>query len=205
MDTMDRCKRLLSKHPSYTCYTNLRTPNDNGRTYGGTCVFVRNELLRYIIQVYYSLSDCVIMRISGVLFSTDRDVLLCCLYIPPEKSTCYNRRHEVNGIVALESVIGDLVNAHGDYIICAGDYNARVGNKQDFIVDDSNMFLPIADIYECDSFSIPRQSKDGTENAFGFTLRDLCCKYSMHMLNGRCGHDTSGEYTYMSAFGQECY
>jgi hypothetical protein len=68
----DRCTRLLSKCHTHTCYTNPRIPNNNGRAYGVTCVFVRNELLPYIIHVFYSLTDSVILPVSCALFNTGK-------------------------------------------------------------------------------------------------------------------------------------
>ena len=51
-------------------------------------------------------------------------------------------------------------------------------------------------------FATPRSSKDKCSNTFGHSLIDLCCTYSMHMLNGRFPVYASGEFTCVAHYNK---
>ena len=82
-----------------------------------------------------------------------------------------------------------------------GDLNARIGNEQDFILDDDVAFVKCMDWYVVDHFKEKRRSKDLTVNTFGKSLLDMCCELNVHVLNGRCNGDKQGEMTYVSKVG----
>ena len=80
------------------------------------------------------------------------------------------------------------------------DFNSRTGNENDFIPDDdSNFVVNDFQVYNADSFNIPRASKDTIVNNFGLSLLSLCCSFNLHMLNGRSGNDAGvGNFTCLS-------
>jgi hypothetical protein len=197
------CKSFF---PQHACYVNVRTRSVTGRTYGGVCVYVNNNYHKHILNVYSQLQDCIFILFAKDMFSTDRDFLFGFVYAPPEGSTVYKDVEERNGIFRLESYITSITESLDEdvYLVCAGDFNARLGNRQDFIVNDDCDYLPyLSDSeYPVDTFNIARKSKDSGENNFGTALLSLCCNLNMHVLNGRCGKDKHGELTFLSHQGK---
>ena len=106
-----------------------------------------------------------------------------------------------NGINLLEDVLTMLLHEFKNLLILlTGDFNARIGDMLDFIVDDSIDYLVI-DFYELDTFTINRKTKDVNLNSFGQTLINLCKSFNIHVLNGRTKGDSLGELTYISKPG----
>ena len=105
--------------------------------------------------------------------------------VPPERSSVYADHCEC-GLDRLERYIHDIFMEEGEMVIIInGDLNARTGLEQDFILDDSSTYIPGGEEYESDIFSSTRNSVDTVVNSFGKRLIDLCCTYSIHIVNGR--------------------
>ena len=82
-----------------------------------------------------------------------------------------------------------------DFIL-AGDFNAKCGELQDIIIDDTVDFIfEYGAVYDTDAFQITQVSKDKTCNNFGFSLIDMCRLSGVHIINGRLLDDQSGETT----------
>jgi hypothetical protein len=97
-----------------------------------------NNIKSLILKVYYPQSDCICILFSHELMGLDKDILMAFVYIPPEGSSAYNVLEDRNGICSLEDSLSNIANNHDNpYIVCAGDFNARLGSKEDFIHDDS--------------------------------------------------------------------
>ena len=76
-----------------------------------------------------------------------------------------------------------------------GDFNARTGTENDFIVEEHNNF--VLD----DNFPLPRQvpnrkSFDSHINEHGKYLIELCKSLDLRILNGRCKGDSLGKITF---------
>ena len=85
---------------------------------------------------------------------------------------------------------------HADLIL-AGDFNARTKDYMDFIIEDEadHIFGQHAG-YPTDDFSMARKNKDiDFSNAYGLSLVELCCTFSVHILNGRLFDDKEGNFT----------
>ena len=90
-----------------------------------------------------------------------------------------------------------IYSEYGDVFI-AGDFNARVGNKPDFIVNDvSNSFCDL-DEYIADSPHV-RTSVDNVHNSHGLKMLDLCKSLSVRIVNSRIGQ--SCNHTFFSRNG----
>ena len=101
----------------------------------------------------------------------------------------------------LKNVLEWCKEHHDKAHLCVlGDLNARTGNYDDFILDDSATYLPIEDWYLPDLFNVKRMSQDVNMNAFGTKLLDVFKIYCMHICNGR-KNDQSGHFTYISHNG----
>ena len=76
-----------------------------------------------------------------------------------------------------------------------GDFNARTGTENDFIVEEHNNFVPD------DNFPLPRQvpkrkSFDSQINEHGKYLIEICKSLDLRILNGRCKGDSLGKITF---------
>ena len=84
----------------------------------------------------------------------------------------------------------------GGEIILGGDFNSRLGYKhKDYILSDTNEFLPIdSSVTETDIFAF-RNSQDKKTNTNGKHFVDLCMVNNLKILNGRKIGDLTGKYT----------
>ena len=106
----------------------------------------------------------------------------------------YNHNSE-NDI--FESVANEMseYNLDGDILLC-GDFNARTGSGvADFISDDDDMHVPVADNYLQDRNIKYRTSQDSIVDTRGRELIDLCIESQLRILNGRSFGDSQGMYT----------
>ena len=133
------------------------------------------------------------------MLGLQRDFLLAVVYIPPENAKVYELYDDNNGINLLEDVLTMLLHEFKNLlIVLTGDFNARIGDMLDFIVDDSIDYLVIDDFYELDTFTINRKTKYVNLNSFGQTLVNLCKSFIIHVINGRTKGDSLGELIYIS-------
>ena len=85
----------------------------------------------------------------------------------------------------------------GGEIILRGDFNSRLGNKhKDYILSDTNEFLPIhSSITETDILTF-RNSQNKKTNVNGKHFVDLCMVNNLKILNERTIGDLTGKYTF---------
>jgi len=126
------------------------------------------------------------------------DILICAAYIPPDKSS-YWRSHDIDPFASLEKDIC-LFQKCGK-VVLIGDFNARTGNKIDFIADD-NANDELEDIVRSSSNETldnlnrkHRQNEDIHINCYGNRLIEICKTLNMRILNGRTLGDIQGAYT----------
>jgi hypothetical protein len=132
----------------------------------------------------------------------EKDLLMCFAYVPPEGASFYNDKQETNGVQHLELDVLDLTSRYPDtHLLLAGDFNARTGNKQDFICNDNVDYMDFSEYYPRDGFDTERSSRDTEVNNFGESLLELCCSVGVHMLNGRYS-DRPGEFTCLPTVGK---
>ena len=163
------------------------------RCSGGILVAVKNFLTPYV-ELVKQTPNYIWCRIASNLFQTDKDILLCSVYIPPRDSPYFDPDIFTN----LENDINNLKNDYS--IVLMGDFNARTGTENDFIVEGLNDFIPH------DNFPLPRQvpnrySFDGHINEHGKTLIEICKSLDLRILNGRCKGDSLGKITFHGSQG----
>ena len=96
-----------------------------------------------------------------------------------------------------------------EYVILAGDYNARTSKMRDYIPPDE-FNIPEINLFDFESgtnkafkvlvnlkIQVYRESKDKKSNALGITLLDICRNNNLFMFNGRYGNDKNvGQFTF---------
>ena len=112
-----------------------------------------------------------------------RNIYACFVYYSPRNSS-YNQNSDVE---IIESISNDMskYSLDGDVLLC-GDFNARTGSGvADFINDDDDIHVPVADNYLQDKNIKYQLSQDPIVDTRGCTLIDLCIKSQLRILNGR--------------------
>jgi exonuclease III len=174
-----------------------------GRHHGGVAIFVNKTIIKGVKQLSSKLEDAVFLLLNKSFFELTRDVILGCVYIPPEGSNEYTFRCTENGIEELENELNDMVSQNNADIILTGDFNSRTGVNSDFIIGDDNDVQPhIHECYERDNFSMCRQNKDRVTNNFGKSFLNMCGAFNIHILNGRFPNDQYGEFTCVANKGK---
>ena len=127
-------------------------------------------------------------KISKYILDTKKDLLLCGTYIPPEKSTYFEKEifDELENDIALFSLKG--------HIMILGDLNARTGKLDDFVSKNGKHF--INDTSEHSLKTKTRQNFDNQINNHGKQLINVCKSCDLRILNGRTKGDSLGRPTY---------
>ena len=171
-----------------------------GRASSGIVVYMKKELCKYFN--YLCDFPCgLVFNVSADLLGFPTLFFVC--YLPPSGSSFYKGMN-ANGMTILQETLSNVTCKYPDQkLILTGDFNARTKDANDFIVDDCSTHLPLPDVYPEDNFDVPRNSKDNQYdiNEYGHMLLEMCCTFSVHLLNGHTRGDTLGEYTCITANG----
>ena len=77
-----------------------------------------------------------------------------------------------------------------------GDFNARTGNLQEYVLFDDDKYIDVPVDYFIDESEIIRYSQnEGNINTRGRALIDVCTGNNLRILNGRITGDLSGKKT----------
>ena len=156
---------------NYTWHGANRTDLDPraARGSGGTGFLVKNNILdRYTVHELGSSYDGIYWIKLSDKVDDSSNVILCSCYLPPERSSRGNVSQEF-----YDALLADMYLMMGDNspILLCGDFNARIGDKTDFIPT-------LEDIKH-------RKPLDTCSNSHGDCLveflKDSCCC----VLNGR--------------------
>ena len=169
---------------------------------GGVCTLVKNEISDGVIKINTSIPDTIVCKLKHSFFNLTTDIYIINVYIKPANSSSktsdfsgYDHLHD------LEVFINDLQKS-GKIILC-GDFNARISNEPDYIVndsDDTDTFIPLPDDYIPDNL-LKRNSQDLKTNCYKRLFLDLLINNKIHILNGRTLGDFKGEYTCIQPTG----
>lgn len=177
--------------------------SDNARSSGGVLLMVKRNLKPLVKEADMPRTDNMVwIKLDKSLFQSDRDVLMCAVYVCPYGSAYYRQEH-VNvssTIYTLEQLLLDSIEEHGDSLLylVSGDMNGRCGTlnvaSHDNDDDDVSAFVQ-SDLYDT------RKSEDTTVNAFGKLLLDMCAACDLTIVNGNCRGDKNGCFTYVCYAG----
>ena len=172
----------------------------HGRCSGGIICLVRKSLLPYIKHNKCDSNNCLAFILNKDYFGFEKNVLLLCSYVPPEKSPFYTFYDYENGIDMLESGVIENVSCFDDVdILMCGDMNARTSDiVPSMIVDDEVISQHTKNDNHID---VTRCSQDKCTNLYGRKLIDMCTVLGLFILNGLCDGDPQGRYTYINDSG----
>ncbi len=166
-----------------------------GRPSGGMLVYFRKEIQNGIDQVKISRKHNIIwFKLKKSFFGIQKDLYICSVYIKPESAH--------NSDLAFEELERDMgkYSMLGD-VMMIGDFNSRVGNLKDFIINDDLIGIENNFIYSVDKNFGPRGHIDSFVNKHGKKLIELCISSGLRILNGRKIGDLGGYLTYFGSQG----
>lgn len=189
--------------PQYRCYVCAAVKNKSfGRAMAGLAVYVKISFCQHIKQICNDCDFAIFLQLDKILTKTDKDIIFCFLYIPPEASPFYENK-PFKGISMLENQLMDI-DINNVYLVFAGDLNARTASLSDTIQFKNN----VPDLEEYDEIintfdeMRARVSCDKTVNKFGKELINFCITYSLLIINSRSGEDEGiGNFTFVGATG----
>ena len=178
----------------YKLFPFHRRISNNNRHYGGSLIFVKNEIRDGVKILQNPNGDKVWVKLKKDFFNLENDIFLCFVYAPPESSS-YSKSLDYDIFEKLELEISTH-SAIGNVII-AGDFNAKTGTECDYVSDIEDQHSPINynPLYAFDK-PISRRNRDkhGVD-LHGQRLLNLCKNTQIRILNGRTKGDRLGEFT----------
>lgn len=174
--------------------------SQQGRRSGGVMVMAKRELEKHIEVLDLTQDNTIWLKLDKRVFSSDRDVVFCGLYVCPYDSPYYRQDHVsvTSTITIVEQYLLDFIEKHDNYhYLMCGDFNARTGNLN--VANDVDDDDDVTEI-QSDTFG-PRRSEDKVVNSFGRLLLELCAMCNITILNGTREGDQNGHFTYVCDSG----
>ena len=168
------------------------------RDSGGLIIYISDKLRSSADDsLLKTVDDSIIwLKLKGTVFGLQNDLFLCLCY---NISSGSSREAFLDDNI-FDLILDDMVFFEDKYGQCnffiAGDLNARVGNRSDFV---ENEFLHklemLPDDYVEDTF-LSRSSQDKVINEYGNYLLNFCKASGLRIMNGRIGSDSGiGKFT----------
>lgn len=125
--------------PGYHTYQSNRPKAVKAARYsGGIAALVKSEISKGI-----SVSQVGIftlwLKLDKTFFGLHDNLYVCVTYLPPDNST-YSRKNEIDCVTILEEQVQHFSSIGN--IIIVGDLNGRTSTNPDYIVDDTDKFIP---------------------------------------------------------------
>jgi len=177
---------------NYTIYQVNRPKSNKAYKFsGGLAALIKNDITKGVTIVNSGLF-AIWLKLDHDLFGFSRDVYVCITYLPPDNST-YSKRLEINCVDILEKDIQNFTPL-GE-IILLGDINARTACNADYLLNDTDKFIPDPIPYIMDDDLPIRSNQDTITNERGLHILDVCISSGLRILNGRKPGDTLGYFT----------
>lgn len=186
------------KYPGYRAYNKTHIGEKNG----GVCILVKNELTSGVVNIKTTTPDIVICKLKRSFFNAEKDLFIICAYIKPANTSSINSNLSgLNILSELDDTINNIRQL-GEIVLC-GDFNARISNEPDYIINDidsTDSFVPLPEDYIPDNVT-KRNSQDTTTNSYKRHFLELLLNNSLHILNGRTLGDFKGQFTSIQRTG----
>ena len=174
---------------------------------GGLAVIYRKSLANYL-KFHETESEFVIwIELSNRIFKIESNVLVGCIYIPPENS----KYSSLEAFEEIENEMCNLTKNTENYVALVGDFNSKTGTLSDYIIPDETLL----EMFDLDSdaaiveflydfvklkendIPLQRVSKCTCRpNNYGHKLLELCKNNNLYIMNSRIGSDRNiGEKT----------
>ena len=174
--------------PEYKCQNKLRRPSSSG----GLCIGYHRSLTPGCSNFQIPESpDIQGIKLDKRFFGLQRSIILLNVYNSPENSS-YKASKENSGVTTLDLLTEVLNRIPNDCdTVLAGDFNSRIAELPDFIVNET--FSNTGSVVSNEPPS--RTSKDKSTNPNGKPFIELLTTHELTTLNGRTLGDLSGEFT----------
>ena len=124
-------------------------------------VFVKNTLIEggFVERTYSEVDDCIVLLLKSSYLNINRYIIL--LYLSPEGSPIYSDKTGLDGIDKLENKLLLIIQEYPDAsLMLAGDFNARCGEYQHLLVNDTiDFIIDDNDVYVSDEFDTEQTLK----------------------------------------------
>jgi len=170
-----------------------------GRSSGGTVLLVRKSLSDYVTVVESGVDNILCVRLSKMLFGSDKDVVFIGTYIHPTSSPYYQDKEYDCTIDELEHVVLSILEGDDVHFVVGGDLNARIGEWGLEVTDDGD---DETNAFSDTTFTFARKSEDKTVNNFGRSLINFCSVFDLLPLNGLVQSGFDDTFTFLSENGR---
>ena len=167
---------------------------------GGIVIIYKSKLENCLSFIQSESQFVQWVKISNVAFDLQNDIILGCVYVPPEGSK-YSNSESFDEIEKELIALSKDSNMHSAIV---GDFNAKTGTLNDFIIPDETLL----DLFNLDSDNdvlsymldyenlenqdvpLSRVSQCSCQpNNYGFKLLNFCKKLNIYIANSRIGLD----------------
>ena len=197
-ETWSRSSTHVDPFQNYTIIHKHRKDNDANhiRGAGGLAALIKNNINKAVSELPSQSDNIMWIKLNKKLFGLGKDLYIAFVYISPQSSTV-NPIHKKQVFEILQN---ELIQLPRDCdILVGGDFNARLGQINDFILNDDDQHVDLPHTYLPDYEVMCRKSQDDTINQYSRHLISLCTSNQLRILNGRLPGDEEGACTY---FGQ---
>ena len=201
MQEKPQATNLFPDHDVY--FSPAKKLSRQGRPSGGVVALIKKNLATHTEIVPTTYDNTICLKMNGIVFGLERDVLLVCTYLPPFDSPAWQSCEFDDGLSLLEQCLLELAQRYpGAYLSICGDLNARTADNSPPVVDVASLGCHVDDgDTDVTCPRLHRQSQDGTVNGYGTMLLQLCAGFDLQIVNGACDGDVPGQFTFIAPQG----
>ena len=199
-ECIDKIKSNFPKEYKFINNARKQTNKKSKRNSGRILVCYKSGLKDGIVSLDKTTENMIWFKIKKEFLNTDRNFIIGGIYNSPINSS-YTKANDNDIFETIQTKL--MTFPPNDYILIGGDFNARVGNLQDFIEEDDDDIdiLNLPSNYKIDKYKKERSNQDQHKNSYGEKLIDLAISSKLKILNGRILGDLMGKYTYIGYNG----
>ena len=199
-DCINKIKGNFPKEYRFVDNARKNKHKKSKRNSGGILVCYKKCLHGSIVVLDKKSENMIWLKLKKEYLNAQKDFIIGGIYNSPINSS-YTKSNDNDMFEEIQNKI--MTFSPNDYILLGGDFNARVGNMQDYIDenDEDVELLNLPQNYQIDRYKRPRSDQDQHKNTYGDKLIELAISSGMKILNGRTLGDFMGKYTYIGYNG----